>query len=155
MKTEFNLTGGVCVCVCVGWSLCSSGEIHQDRPHIHTIAHLTFTQTYREKKKEKKKKEKSHVFLSSVKAMILYLGYLWHKSTINKPQPFRQAFKIVIFLLILYRLYILFTHWTACQLLSVEATQNFANIHWCSHVCCRSVLIPACFHTDPDINAFC
>lgn len=150
MKTEFNLTGGVCMCVLADPSVPQEKFTRTDP--TFTQSHTSHSRRHIEKRK-REKKEKSHVFLSSVKAMILYLGYLWHKSTINKPQPFRQAFKI-IFLLILYRLYILFTHWTACQLLSVEATQNFANIHWCSHVCCRSVLISACFHTNPDINAF-
>lgn len=72
MKTEFNLTGGVCVCVLADPSVPQEKFTRTDP----TFTHLTFTQTYREKKKEKKKKEKSHIFLSSVKAMILYLGYL-------------------------------------------------------------------------------
>lgn len=47
----------------------------------------------------------------SVKASILNLGlFVTEKPTINKPPLFRQVFKIVIFLLILYRLYIFYLH---------------------------------------------
>lgn len=49
--------------------------------------------------------------LSSVKAVISNCGYfVTEKPTINKPQLLRQVFKIVNFLLILYRLYILYLH---------------------------------------------
>lgn len=75
MKTEFNLTGGVCVCWLIPLFLRRNSpgptpHSHNRTPHIHADI------SRKEKGKKKKRKEKSHVFLSSVKAMILYLGYL-------------------------------------------------------------------------------
>jgi len=92
-KTEFNLMGSVCMCVCV----LADPSVPQEK---FTRTYPTFTHTYTHSLSltHAYQKASQGIFPSSVKAMILYLGYfVTEKPTINKPQLFRQVFKIVIF----------------------------------------------------------
>lgn len=114
-------------CVCVGWSLCSTWEIHQDRPHTLTLS-LSHAQTY----------QKVHLPLSSVKATILYFSYLWQR---NRPQLLRQAIKISYFLIILYTYFI--NMLISFPTIQCRGDSKFANIHrrstrllsFCAHFC--------------------
>ncbi len=105
--------------------------------HAHTHTHTsqsnyTLTQTYQ--------KASQGVFPSSVKAVILYLGYLWQR---NQPptnhscsgRSLKSLFSINS-VQIIYFIYTLNT-------VSAETTQNLQTI--CPLIRCHSVLISVCW----------
>lgn len=138
-KWRLNLISWVvCVCVCmrVGWSLCSSGEIHQDRPHIHTFTH-TLAQTYQ--------KASQGVFLSSVKARILYLGYLWQR---NQPPTNHncsgRSLKLLFSINSVQIIYFIYT----LNIFSAETTQNLQtliDVHLFAVILCSFLSAGSCF----------
>lgn len=140
MKTEFNLMGSVCVCVHACWLIPLFLRRNSPGPtphsHIHTFSH-TLAQTYQ--------KASQGVFLSSVKARILYLGYLWQR---NQPPTNHscsgRSLKLLFSINSVQIIYFIYT----LNIFSAETTQNLQtliDVHLFAVILCSFLSAGSCF----------
>lgn len=92
MKTEFNLMGSVCVCACV----LADPSVPQEK-FTRTDPTFTHSHIHSHTCTNISKSQSGRLPLLSKSQDFIFRLFVTEKPTTNKPQLFRQVFKIVIF----------------------------------------------------------